>query len=415
MGVKGGAYTLFLGHKINFFDLSETDKEFIHLQYVQECLSKMTWISVVIFLGEIVLTVLDFQSGFFEEHPVNHLNLLAELLLIISSAIFYLFGLYLQKHPDKPKIYTILGIDVYRLIIIVSVVCFIFTDVYVRHKTLGAYMVFLFILQITPFYKAINNLLLYLFIGLFTTLIYVTFTGMSTNTVFATLFIFVAFYFSSNYLRVYYINQLINIRRIENSNTRFKQLTLQTILALSSSVEAKDNYTNGHSQRVAEYSKEIARRLGYTAEEQMEVYYIGLMHDVGKIGVPDTVINKDGKLTDDEYAEIKKHPIVGHDILIRITELPAISQGARWHHERYDGKGYPDSLSGDSIPIIARIIAVADAYDAMTSNRSYRKALPQDVVRNEIEKNIGLQFAPNIAKIMLQMIDEDTDYQMREL
>lgn len=403
------------GHRINYFDLSKHDKKLIHEQYVKECLSKMTWMSIIVFFGEIILTILDMQSGFFEEHPVNHLNLLAEILLIISSLLFYIFSRYLRKHPDNPLIHTILGVDVYRLIIIVSVICFIFTDVYVRQKTLGAYMVFLFILQITPFYKAINNMLLYLFIGLFTTISYVTFTGMSANTIFSTLFIFLAFYFSANYLRVYYTNQLINTLRIEKSNKRFENLTLQTISALSSSVEAKDNYTNGHSQRVAEYSREIARRLGYTSEEQIEVYYIGLMHDIGKIGIPDTVINKNGKLTDEEYDEIKKHPIIGYEILIRITELPAISQGARWHHERYDGKGYPDGLAGDKIPIIARIIAVADAYDAMTSNRSYRKVLPQDVVRGEIEKNIGLQFAPEIARIMLQMIDEDTNYTMREL
>ena len=141
---------------------------------------------------------------------------------------------------------------------------------------------------------------------------------------------------------------------------------------------------------------------------------MGILHDVGKIGVPDAVINKPGKLTDEEFAEIKKHPAMGAKILQNIKEMPRLSTGAHWHHERYDGKGYPDRLQGQNIPVEARIIGVADAYDAMTSNRSYRRSMPQAVVREQIEKGKGTQFDPVFADIMMQMIDEDKDYTMRE-
>ena len=141
---------------------------------------------------------------------------------------------------------------------------------------------------------------------------------------------------------------------------------------------------------------------------------IGLLHDVGKIGVPDEVINKPGRLTDEEFDKIKQHPSVGSKILENIKAMPGLSVGARSHHERYDEKGYPDRLSGNDIPEEARIIAVADAYDAMSSYRSYRDKLPQDKVRSEIEAGKGTQFDPVFADIMLKMIDEDTDYSMSE-
>ena len=143
-------------------------------------------------------------------------------------------------------------------------------------------------------------------------------------------------------------------------------------------------------------------------------YMMGLLHDVGKIGIPDAVINKPAKLTEEEFAIIKTHPGMGASILGKIKDRPNLASGARWHYERYDGKGYPDGLKGTEIPEEARIIAVADAYDAMTSCRSYRKAMPQEVVRQEIEKGMGTQFDSEFANIMLAMIDEDTEYQLRE-
>lgn len=139
---------------------------------------------------------------------------------------------------------------------------------------------------------------------------------------------------------------------------------------------------------------------------------MGLLHDVGKIGISDSVINKPGRLTEEEYDIIKTHSVIGSDLLSKSTDMPRMAIGARWHHERYDGTGYPDRLAGKDIPEEARIIAVADAYDAMTSRRSYREALSQEVVRKEIEDGKGTQFDAVFADIMLGMIDEDKDCRM---
>ena len=138
------------------------------------------------------------------------------------------------------------------------------------------------------------------------------------------------------------------------------------------------------------------------------------MHDVGKIGIPDAIINKNGKLTDEEFAKIKRHPTVGREILSKISIDHELAIGASFHHERYDGKGYPFGLKGEEIPEMARIIAVADAYDAMASKRSYRDALPQQDIRIQFEKGLGTQFDPEFGQIMIELIDEDTEYQMRE-
>lgn len=200
---------------------------------------------------------------------------------------------------------------------------------------------------------------------------------------------------------------------IENRR-KVANLSLQVVTTLASTIDAKDKYTNGHSRRVARYSRELGRRMGKMPEELEEIYFIAMLHDIGKIGVPDTIINKTSKLSDDEYNVIKTHPGIGAEILKNISEMPNMEIGAHWHHERFDGKGYPDGLKGMDIPEIARIIAVADAYDAMTSRRSYRSALPQEVVRGEIEKGRGLQFDPKIANLMLDMIDEDRDYEMKD-
>ena len=195
---------------------------------------------------------------------------------------------------------------------------------------------------------------------------------------------------------------------------KLRRIYIQIVKALSGAIDAKDTYTNGHSTRVADYSREIARRAGLPKQLQNDIYMIGLLHDVGKIGIPDAIINKPAKLTEEEYSIIQKHPVLGAGILGNIAEFPRLSTGARWHHERYDGKGYPDGISGEDIPVEARIIAVADAYDAMSSRRSYRDVLPQEKVYAEVKKGKGTQFDPVFAEIMLTMIEEDKDYQMRE-
>ncbi len=193
-----------------------------------------------------------------------------------------------------------------------------------------------------------------------------------------------------------------------------KQLFKEMVLALAKTIDAKDNYTHGHSERVADYARLIAKRAGDDEEAQERIYYMGLLHDIGKIGVAENIITKTSRLDDDEFQSIKLHTMIGSEILRNISRFPDLSVGARSHHERYDGKGYPDHLAGEDIPRPARIIAVADTYDAMTSSRSYRKGLPQDVARAEIEKGKGTQFDPYFADLMIQLIDEDKDFLMRD-
>ena len=198
--------------------------------------------------------------------------------------------------------------------------------------------------------------------------------------------------------------------RLDASRTLFKEMSL----ALAKAIDAKDKYTSGHSERVANYSREIAKRAGEPDTFQEKVYFIGLLHDVGKIGIPKRIINKAARLSDKEYDTIKQHTIIGSGILKDVDVIPEFAIGAHYHHERYDGHGYPQGLKGEAIPKLARIIAVADAYDAMTSNRSYRDSLSQAVVRAEILKGRGRQFDPQYADIMVEMIDGDSDFQMRE-
>ncbi len=201
---------------------------------------------------------------------------------------------------------------------------------------------------------------------------------------------------------------------VKRQTLRAEHLTREMMLALSKAVDAKDHYTNGHSERVAAYSAEIARRMGKSPIEQEHIYEMGLLHDIGKIGVPEEIINKASRLTDEEFEKIKRHTVVGSEILRLITEMPALSDGARSHHERYGGGGYPDGLKGAEIPEAARIICLADCYDAMTSTRTYSTPKPQEAVRAEIERCAGTQFDPEIAKVLLAMIDEDKDYVMTE-
>ena len=200
----------------------------------------------------------------------------------------------------------------------------------------------------------------------------------------------------------------------ERRSLQQKHLFEETAFALANAIDAKDKYTHGHSIRVAEYSRRIAELSGKSEQECEEIYYAGLLHDVGKIGVPEKIITKEGKLTDEEYEAIKQHSLMGSEILKNITEYPYLSIGAHHHHERYDGRGYPDKLVGTDIPDIARIIAVADSYDAMTSLRSYRKTIPQQKVREELISCAGTQFDPEYANIMIHMIDTDTEYKMKE-
>ena len=200
----------------------------------------------------------------------------------------------------------------------------------------------------------------------------------------------------------------VKIRRAQARQSELRELAQQSLQTLAHTIDAKDRYTNGHSLRVAEYSRELARRMGKSEQEQENIYYIALLHDIGKIGVPDRILNKPGRLTDEERDIIQSHTTIGGEILKDFTALDGIADGAKYHHERYDGKGYSAHLAGKDIPEMARIIGVADTYDAMSSDRVYRNGLPSDVIVEELKKNAGTQFDPDVVPYVLQMIADGT-------
>lgn len=193
---------------------------------------------------------------------------------------------------------------------------------------------------------------------------------------------------------------------VEQERRKVGSMTMQTIISISNAVDAKDSYTKKHSERVANYARLIASRLQWSVEEQNDLYNMALLHDIGKIGVPDAILNKQGRLTNDEYPEIKKHPVVGGEILKDFTVLNNVAKGAYYHHERYDGTGYPEGLKGKEIPIEARIIGVADAIDAMNSNRVYRKRKDKEYIMQQLEEGKGTQFDPEIVDLVIELVEE---------
>lgn len=219
-------------------------------------------------------------------------------------------------------------------------------------------------------------------------------------------------------LRVNNLIELVTLQNqlyfeVEQKTRENKDLFLQVVSSLAAAIDTKDEYTKGHSSRVAEYARMIAKRSGFSDARQDEIYMLGLLHDVGKIGIPNGLLNKPGTLTDDEFAQIRKHSAMGASILKNIENDPKFEQCAMYHHERYDGTGYPTGIKGTEIPEEARIIAVADAYDAMSSDRSYRSHLTQDEIKNELELGMGTQFDPKFAGIMLAIVEEDKEYRYR--
>ena len=182
------------------------------------------------------------------------------------------------------------------------------------------------------------------------------------------------------------------------------RMSNETILSIANAVEARDKQTGRHSLRVAVYSMLIAAELGFDADELENIRQIGLLHDIGKIGVPDSILSKPKKLTEEEYNIMKTHVDIGGEILKDFTHIKNVADGAKYHHERYDGKGYNTGLKGEEIPLTARIIGLADAFDAMTSNRVYRKAISMDHVIDELKKGKGTQFDPSLVDILLGLI-----------
>jgi len=207
------------------------------------------------------------------------------------------------------------------------------------------------------------------------------------------------------------ISQMNLIRTIntelKDTYEKLEQSYMETIETLRLAVDAKDVYTRGHSDRVSEYSILIAKKLGLPDEDIKTLKIGGLFHDIGKIGVPDSILLKDAKLTDDEYSQIKNHPSIGSHILSTATIFLNIIPIVKHHHEKYNGTGYPSKLSGEDIPYLARIASIADTFDAMTSKRPYRDELPIDKVKEEFKNLLGIQFDPEIGKVFLDILEND--------
>ena len=200
------------------------------------------------------------------------------------------------------------------------------------------------------------------------------------------------------------VNQM---RTITKMNENLEKSYMDSIEILRHTVEAKDPYTKGHSDRVSEYAVLLGKKLNLTDEDIEKLKIGGLFHDIGKIGIPDSILLKESKLTDEEYIKIKEHPVIGYNILENADMFKNILDIIKYHHERFDGNGYPEKLAGENIPYLSRITSVVDSFDAMTSKRSYRDSLPMDVVKSEILQNLGSQFDPEIGIAFLDILDND--------
>lgn len=198
----------------------------------------------------------------------------------------------------------------------------------------------------------------------------------------------------------------IKTARLKKRQKEYKKIIGEALRTFANAIDAKDKYTNGHSLRVATYSMEIAQRLNLSEEEQERIYNIALLHDIGKIGISDRILHKPGKLTEEEVETVKRHPLIGGEILKDFTSIPGICDGAKYHHERYDGTGYNEGLKGEAIPYFARIICVADSYDTMAGGRHYQMKRENEEIKEELRKCAGSQFDPEIVRIMIELIDE---------
>lgn len=196
------------------------------------------------------------------------------------------------------------------------------------------------------------------------------------------------------------------LRKYKQRQIQDQHIINQSLQTFANIIDAKDEYTKGHSLRVSIYSREIARRMGMSEDDVQNVYYIALLHDIGKIGITDNILTKPGALTAEERDVIQQHVTIGGEILKDFSSIPNIVDGALYHHEKFDGSGYAAGLKGVDIPLVARIICVADSFDAMSSARCYRKAMSMDYIEKELKENAGKQFDPAIVEYMLEMIQD---------
>jgi HD-GYP domain-containing protein (c-di-GMP phosphodiesterase class II) len=209
---------------------------------------------------------------------------------------------------------------------------------------------------------------------------------------------------------IYLLLMIISVGLMKR-NQKIKRDSLELILALSKTLDSRDTYTSNHSQNVAWYATEIAKKMKLPKNVCEAIYKGGLLHDIGKIGIPENILMKDGKLTSNEYTIVKEHPVIGHGIIEHIADFAknSLLDIVLHHHERFDGKGYPNGLNGHEIPLAARIMAIADTFDAMTTKRIYRNEIDLDTTLKEIKKSRGTQFDPEIVDVFLSLFKNDKD------
>ncbi|MFC4769490.1 HD-GYP domain-containing protein [Effusibacillus consociatus] len=205
------------------------------------------------------------------------------------------------------------------------------------------------------------------------------------------------------------------VNKLEQKMEEIRVLNESFLAAMAAAIDARDPYTHGHSSRVAFWARELASALGLPNKQVEEVYYGGILHDIGKIGIEDAILNKTGKLTHEEYDKIKQHPVIGYQIVERAGVFPELLPAIRSHHERIDGKGYPDGLQGDQIPLIARILAISDAFDAMVSDRPYRKGMPVETALQQIKEGAGTQFDEEFAAAFVKLVSSRSTEELEAL
>lgn len=212
----------------------------------------------------------------------------------------------------------------------------------------------------------------------------------------------IAFFTISYVFHHYYAS----VQKLQQKVEEVKNFNHKFLTTMAASIDARDHYTSGHSQRVAHWGREIAKQIGMSPEKVEEVYFGGILHDIGKIGIEDEILNKKGKLTPEEYDKIKQHTVIGYEIIKQAGMFHELLPAIRSHHERIDGKGYPDGLVGNKIPLIARILAISDAFDAMVADRPYRKGLPVEEALQEIRRGAGTQFDEELASYFIHVINK---------
>ncbi len=434
---SGVVNTVYCGDKIDIW-------EFLFTQYGMETIIAffLLFASVItiifsIMLGLIYHTKFDMEylgwcmlmgsiwmlgESKFRQLLVPHSSALATLCFIILmlSPLPVLFYADQVQHRKYRKLYLPIGwLAIFNFIIstilhLTGIADYIET-LFVSHTILLLtvfVVLFTFALDLKRDKKHRNLLA---FSGLLAATISVMIEGISTYFVVSLSGIFVGIgmmiLFSLNVLRTAENIHMIELQRqkkeLAKRKRQMEKVSLQMIQTLSTTIEAKDEYARGHSHRVAEYAALIANEMGWDSEEIMNLKYAAHLHDIGKIGIPDMLLNKPARLTPEEYSVIKEHTVIGAEILKNISLIPHVAEVARSHHEHYDGTGYPDGLAGENIPLSARIVAIADCYDAMNSKRIYRNALPPEKIFKEIENNRGIQFDPELTDIFLNLLCDD--------